>query len=284
MNYTELLHESAKERNSIVCLGMDPVMEDIPIQGKSVEETITKFYSDILNMCESENVWPSACKPNYAFYAQYGFEGLRALKKVCEIVKEKKLPLILDGKRGDIGKTSGAYAKEVYSFWGADCATISPYMGWDTIEPFAEWCTEKGKGIYVLARTSNPSAAEFQNLEINGVPLYEKVSEKIADWNQKTKGGVGAVIGATSIAELQRLHDYFSSRDAKVPYLIPGLGKQGGSASEVMNVLQTKGADLTIHRINSSSDINYAYKKQNTTDYAGAAVKALRELNNVTKI
>ncbi len=282
MNYIEYLQSAANEKNSLICMGMDPVLEEISIQGKNAEETIVSFYSQILDACKSENVFPSACKPNYAFYAQYGFEGLRALQRVCELVRGMRIPLILDAKRGDIGKTSEAYAKEVFDFWKADAVTLSPYMGWDTIQAFAEW-GKKGKGSYVLARTSNPSAIDFQSLEINATPLYQKVSEKIVEWSAKANGNLGAVIGATSIQELEKLHAYFSSSAQSIPYLIPGIGKQGGSILEVMRVLSGQGSNIQLHRINSSSEINYAYKKQNTTDYAGAAVKALRELNAATK-
>ena len=124
---------------------------------------------------------------------------------------------------------------------------------------------------------------DFQSLEINATPLYQKVSEKIVEWSAKANGNLGAVIGATSIQELEKLHAYFSSSAQSIPYLIPGIGKQGGSILEVMRVLSGQGSNIQLHRINSSSEINYAYKKQNTTDYAGAAVKALRELNAATK-
>jgi orotidine-5'-phosphate decarboxylase len=281
MNYLEMLKQSAEEHKSLVCLGMDPVLEKIPIQNKPIEETIVEFYQNILNACESTNSLPAVCKPNYAFYGQYGFDGLRALKKVIDLVKAKNIPVILDAKRGDIGKTSAAYAKEVYGFWGADCVTVAPYMGWDTVKPFIEWSVEKGKGMYVLARTSNPSAVDFQNLEFENKPLYEKVGEKIVEWGQSANGNVGAVIGATSIKELQRIHDYFTSQQQEVPYLIPGVGGQGGSAEEVMNVLRGKSRDLRIYCVNSSSGINYAYQKKNTEDYAGAAAKAVQELNQI---
>ena len=278
MNYAQFLREKAGQTDSIACLGMDPQIEKIPIQGKDAEQTIVQFYENILSACESQNVWPAACKPNYAFYAQYGWEGLRALKRVCGLVKQHNVPLILDAKRGDIGSTSEAYAKECYSFWGADCVTVNPYMGSDTIQPFIKWCEEKEKGMYVLMRTSNPSSAELQNLEVNGETIYEKVGKKVLEWGKNARGNAGVVIGATSIPELTRIHGLFASASHSVPYLIPGVGGQGGSVLEVMNVLRSKG-DLSIHRINSSSAINYAYEKTQTTDYAGAAVKALKALN-----
>lgn len=281
MNYTDFLLESAKERQSMVCFGMDPVLEEIPLQGLGTEETIVKFYQTVLDTFESEDVWPSACKPNYAFFAQYGFDGLRALQKVCEMVKGKNLPLILDAKRGDIGKTSAAYAVEVFSFWKADSVTLSPYMGYDSIQPFVQWCKDKGKGVYVLARTSNPSAVDFQSLQTDGEPLYLKVSEKILEWSKEANGNIGAVIGATSPAELRQIHALFEN--FPVPYLIPGVGKQGGSLEEVLSIIAAPEKTAHLHRINSSSELNYAYKKTGTTDFAGASVKALKEMNGSAK-
>jgi orotidine-5'-phosphate decarboxylase len=281
MNYIDFLRQSARERKSIACLGMDPIIEKIPIQENDVEKKIVQFYSNILDACASENVFPGACKPNYAYYAQYGWPGLRALEKVCEMVREKNIPLILDAKRGDIGTTSAAYAKEVFGFWNVDCVTIAPYMGVDSVQPFIEWAEKHGKGVYILNRTSNPGAKELQNLVLEETqkPLYEKVARHILNWGKNAQGNVGAVVGATNIQEFQEIHSLFSANSLPVPYLIPGVGGQGGSAVEVMRVLKENGKDVSIHRINSSSGINYAYAKAQTTDYAGAAVKALQELN-----
>jgi len=279
MNYAEMLKESAEKNKSIVCMGADPALEKIELVVKngSIEEKISKFYSEIIDACIAENAVPAAVKPNYAFYAQYGFEGLRALKKVCEKVKDAGIPLILDGKRADIGNTSDAYAKELFDFWNADCATIAPYMGSDSVGPFIKYCEEKGKGVYILNRTSNAGAADLQNLMVEGKPLFLKTAEKIVEWGSKANGSVGAVVGATSTLELQQLAEFFASK--KVPLLIPGVGKQGGSAEEVVKILKASGSELAIHRINSSREINYAFEKAATQDFAGAAVKAIKELN-----
>ena len=278
MNYAELLRESSGKGKSIVCMGADPVLEKIQAVKKgSIEESISGFYSEIIDACVSEGTLPAAIKPNYAFYAQHGFEGLRALKTVCEKTKSAGIPLILDGKRGDIGKTSAAYAKELFDFWGADCATIAPYMGSDSVGPFIKYCEEKGKGVYILDRTSNAGAVDLQNLMVEGKPLFLKTAEKIVEWGAKANGGVGAVVGATSTAELQQLAEFFAAK--KVPLLIPGVGSQGGSAEEVVKILKDSGSELALQRINSSSEINYAFEKAGTTDFAGAAVKAIKELN-----
>jgi orotidine-5'-phosphate decarboxylase len=271
MNFTEQLKQAAKDNASIVCMGMDPVLEKIPIRGET-EEVIVKFYTDILNTIISEDVRPGIVKPNYAFYAQYGFPGLRALKKLIELYHEKKFLVILDAKRGDIGKTSTAYAKEAFEFWKADALTVAPYMGSDSVGPFIDF----GKGVYILDRTSNPGAVDLQNMEVNGVPVYMKLAENIIKWH---KPGVGAVVGATYPKELEQISTFFIKGGKEVPFLIPGVGKQGGSAAEVVEALKKTGNDLSIHRINSSSGINFAYEKKGTDDYAGAAVEAIKELN-----
>ncbi|MBN2453934.1 orotidine-5'-phosphate decarboxylase [Candidatus Woesearchaeota archaeon] len=276
MGYVEKLRESAEKNGSIVCMGMDPVLEKIPISRGDAEKKITKFYTDILDAAESENAKPGILKPNYAFYAQYGFPGLRALENVMKYAHKKGLMVIMDGKRADIGKTSAAYAKEAFDFWKADSVTLAPYMGKDSLMPFIEQ-TEKGKGVYILVRTSNMGALDIQSLKVDGKTVFMKTAEKVAgDWH---KPGVGAVVGATAPKELEEISKFFVSTGKEVPLLIPGVGAQGGTAQEVVSALKKSGNDLALHRINSSSGLNYAYEKYKTDDYAGAAVKAIKELN-----
>jgi len=280
-NYTEYLRESAIQTNSIVCLGLDPVIEKIPLKEYSVKKKILDFYSQIIEACVSEEVMFSALKPNYAFFAQYGFEGLEALKELITDLKKLEIPVILDVKRGDISTSQAAYAKEIFSFWNADAATINPLMGFDTVEPFINLIKNEGKGIYLLNRTSNKSAAEIQNEKLaSGKPVYMLLSEKIAKWANENAISLGAVVGATSIQELNDIAKFYAKENKQNSYfLIPGVGSQGGSAKEVVDSLQKSGLDLCLQRINSSSAINYAYEKFKTDDFAGAAVRALRELN-----
>lgn len=258
MDFTEKLRQAAEEKNSIVCLGIDPVLEKIPVKEQSPEKKIIKFFTEVVEATEKGI---SAAKPNYAYFAQYGFPGLRALKKAIIMCKNMKLPVILDAKRGDIGKSSEAYAKEVFEFWKADAVTVSPYMGTDSIEPFLRYAG-RGKGTYVLVRTSNLGAKDFQDKG----KLYLEVARKVAEWK------TGAVIGATSLKELEE-----AAKIVNGPMLIPGVGAQGGSAEEAANVLRKYG-DIKIHRINSSSGISYAYEKYGG-NHAEAAAKAVKELN-----
>lgn len=273
MNYVELLKEKSKKTKSIICIGLDPDIEKIPLKENDIEKKIFLFYKNILDAATNENLI-NTVKPNYAFYAQYGFPGLRALKKVIEFCKEKNLIVILDAKRADIGNTSKAYAKEVFEFWNADAVTVNPFLGSDSLSPFLEYC-KKGKGVYILLKTSNIGANDLQNLKVNDKFLYEKLAEKILEWFQP---GIGVVIGATYPEELEKLSDFFVKSKKDIPILIPGVGKQGGSASDVVKILKKTKNELTIHRINSSSGINYAYEKYKL-DYVESAVKAIRELN-----
>ena len=279
MEFSEYLRSSAKKNGSIVCFGFDPVLEKIPLKETNVEKKISRFFEMIIDKCEVEKALPAAVKPNYAFFAQYGFDGLKALKNVISFSKERKIPLILDAKRGDIGKTAEAYAKEAFEFWGADALTVNPYMGSDTLMPYVKYCQEKEKGIFVLNRTSNPGAAELQNLEVGGKKLYMIVAEKICEIGKNANGNVGAVVGATSVKEFGEISKFYGKHSKPVPLLVPGVGSQGGSATEIAKVLRENNYDLGIVRINSSSGISYAHEAEKTTDFQGAAVRAIGKLN-----
>ncbi len=272
MNYTEKLKYAAERYKSIVCLGLDPVIEEIPENGTTGEK-IFLFYENILNKIIQKSVFPSAIKPNYAFYAQYGLEGLEALIKIIAIYKDQGFPVILDAKRGDIGKTARAYAMEAFDFFNADAVTISPYLGYDSIEPFIESYQECG--CYILTKTSNKSSHEIQDITVNGETLFMKVAKKIIEWH---KPGIGSVVGATYTEELSKIADLFIASEKEIPLLIPGIGSQGGDLQETTNILK-KFTDFKIHRINASSSINYAYKRLKNIHYSDAAVQALDELN-----
>ena len=274
MSYVDDLRERSKNVKSIVCMGIDPVIEKIPIKGEP-RQVIEGFYLDILKEMNKRDSYPAVIKPNIAYFEQYGFDGLNALKTIISQYKSSGIPTLLDAKRGDIGKTSTAYAKSVFEFWDSDAVTIAPYMGTDSVEPFIERC-EDGKGVYILCRTSNKGAADLQDLKVDGIPVYMKLAENILKWHRP---GVGAVVGATYLEELEEISRFFVESKKEVPLLIPGVGSQGGSAGEVVEVVKKTESDILIHRVNSSSGINYAYIEKNTSDYATAAVDALEILN-----
>jgi orotidine-5'-phosphate decarboxylase len=273
MNYTEQLKEASKKFSSIVSMGLDPVIEDIPIKTGSIKEKIISFYEGILNEMIKQNVFPGAVKPNYAFYGQYGLEGIEALLAVIRLYKAQSFPVILDAKRGDISKTAHAYAKECFEFFNADAVTLAPYMGYDSISPFIDNFPDRG--YYILNKTSNKSSGDFQDIMIGDDPLFIHVSKKIIEWHRT---GLGAVVGATYPKQLLAITDIFVKSKKEVPLLIPGVGAQGGSISEIIKILK-KYNDISINRINSSSEINYAYKKYRNLSFAEASVEALKNLN-----
>lgn len=277
MNYIKLLKQKAEKSGSIVCMGLDPVIEKIPFEEKNIKKKIVKFYAEILEAIKTEQVGLGAVKPNYAFYAQYGFPGLRALKKVISLYKKAGYLVILDAKRGDIGKTSDAYAKEVFDFWKVDAVTVAPYMGNDSFGPFIKYC-EKGKGVYLLVRTSNPGAVDLQDIKTEeGSPFYMEASKLLVKYY---KHGISAVVGATYPSELAEISRFFVDNGKEVPFLIPGVGGQGGSAKEIIDALKQTNNPLWLHRINNSSGINFAWEKEGKPeDFAMAAVRAIKKLN-----
>lgn len=274
MNYIELLKTSAKKYSSIVCMGLDPVIEDIPEEKGTPGERIFTFYSKILNTLVQKNTLPGAVKPNYAFYAQYGIDGITSLEKIIRIYQEAEIPVILDYKRGDIGKTAQAYAQEAFEFFKADAVTLSPYLGYDSIEPYIK--NYPDKGYYILTKTSNKSSVEIQDVVVNGKEFYLYIAEKLVQWYHP---GIGSVAGATYPEQLEKISGIFLASGKEIPYLIPGVGAQGGSIKEVMAVLN-KYPDRSIHRINASSSLNYAYKTYKNLNYHEAAAQALNDMNN----
>ena len=274
MNYLEKLRNAAVKHKSIACLGLDPVIEDIPIEGKNPSDKILEFYETILDRIVKSGEYPGAAKPNYAFYAQYGLDAIGALKKIIAMYKQAGIPVILDVKRGDIGTTARAYASEAYDFFDADAVTLAPYMGYDSISPFIDNYPERG--AYILTKTSNPSSGDIQDIIYKEAPVFEYMAGKIIDWHFD---GIGSVAGATYPEQLDSISEIFIKSGKDVALLIPGVGAQGGSMEAVMKTLK-KFNDIKIHRINSSSAINYAWKKKPNTHYADAAVDALKKLND----
>ncbi len=265
MNTRERLVKTAKENKTILCFGVDPDLPRITakLHGKGKPESIGPFFHGIIEKLLEENAI-AAIKPNYAFFAQYGFDGLYALEEIIQHYR-KKIPVILDAKRGDIGKTSKAYAKEIYDFWGADAVTLSAYMGKDSVEPFLR----KDKLAYILCRTSNQGAKDFQELKCGKEYLYEKVAKKAVGWD------CGLVVGATSDA-IKRI---MKITKGKTPLLIPGIGAQGGDLGMVLKTIK---ANVAIHRINASSSIAYAFEKLGGKP-ADAAAKEAEKLNKAIR-
>ena len=263
MNYTELLKDSAKSAGNVLCMGLDPVPDALPGAGKPLTGRITDYFAELFETMGKLSLRPAAFKPNLGYYARLDrplegtFEGSLALANVLRLLRETfpGTPVILDSKRGDIATSSLNYAQEAFDVWQADCVTVSPYMGSDSVMPFAF----EDKGMYILNRTSNPGGKDLQNkLMENGRPLYMTVAETIAAWHTEHEG-ICAVVGATNLVEFGDLADFYAGRG--IPLLIPGVGSQGGTAPEVMQRMKKAGYPLALARINSSSGLTHPWKK-----------------------
>jgi len=211
-----------------------------------------------------------AYKPNIAFYEALGFGGLEALKGTVEYIRRRapEVVIICDAKRGDIGNTSRAYARALYEVWGFDAATVSPYLGGDSVEPFLAY---EDRGVFLLCRTSNPGASDLQDLVVGekGGPLYLHVARKALEWN--SRGNVGLVVGATYPEELKQVRELCPH----MPVLIPGVGAQAGDLpSAVRNGVDSQGR-LAI--INSSRGVLYASRGADFAQAARRAAEALRD-------
>jgi orotidine-5'-phosphate decarboxylase len=223
------LAAAAERSGSWLCVGLDPDPAAYPA-GMHAEDTM-EFLEGILAATAD-----LACcvKPNAAFFEALGQLGHDALAEVIESVPPG-LPVILDGKRNDIGNTARKYAQAAFDELGADAVTVTPYLGRDTVEPFASY---PDKGVFLLARTSNASAGDFQDLDVGGgTRLYQAVARKAMEWNREF-GNLGLVAGATYPDELAGLRAICGDG---VPLLIPGVGAQGGDAQTAI----ARGGDAT---------------------------------------
>ena len=254
MRFTDKLLNISRKNNTLLCIGLDPDPELMPgVDVLEFNKAIIEATSDLV----------CAYKPNLAFYEALGSEGLAILEKTVRYVPGD-IPVIADAKRGDIGNTARAYARALFSVFGFDAATINPYLGFDSIEPFIN---NQDKGVFILCRTSNPGATDFQNLCTNGVPLYEVVAQKAREWN--IYGNIGLVVGATYPEELKRVR----SICPEMPLLIPGIGAQGGDLAAAVRY----GADARGQKaiISVSRQILYASQDK---DFARAARNTAREI------
>ncbi|MBI4284884.1 MAG: orotidine-5'-phosphate decarboxylase [Chloroflexi bacterium] len=261
MDFREKLTRAIQEHRSLLCVGLDPDPGLMP-EGLSVlafNRAIIEATADLV----------CAYKPNFAFYEALGREGMEALRQTVKSIPPH-VPVIGDAKRGDIGNTSRAYARAIFDDLGFDAATVNPYLGFDAIEPFLQY---QSKGIFILCRTSNAGARDFQSLmcqfDTSIRPLFEIVALKANQWN--THGNIGLVVGATYPEELKRVREICPD----MPLLIPGIGAQGGDlALTVRYGVDVHGEGAII---NSSRQVIYASRGK---DFAGAvrrAAAALRE-------
>jgi orotidine-5'-phosphate decarboxylase len=256
MKFIDKLLEASRKNESWLCIGLDPDPELMPrVDVQQFNKTIVEATSDLV----------CAYKPNLAFYEALGTEGLAILEKTLKYVPSD-IPVIGDAKRGDIGNTARAYAKALFSVLGFDAATVNPYLGHDSIEPFIDY---RDKGVFILCRTSNKGALDFQNLRTDGLPLYQAVAQKAKEWN--IHGNIGLVVGATYPEELKKVR----SICPEMSLLIPGIGAQGGDLASAVSYGVDAWGEKAI--INVSRQILYASKEK---DFAQAARNVAEKIRN----
>jgi orotidine-5'-phosphate decarboxylase len=237
LSYFDRLRALSANRNTLLCVGLDPDPERI--EGDAAGAL--RHCREVVRQTEEH-----ACcfKPNSAFWEQYGPDGWAALMELRDEAPDT--PFLLDAKRGDMGNTMRAYARAVFVTLGMDAATINPYLGTDSIEEFSRYTD---RGVYVVCRTSNPGATDLQHLEAAGKPLYLHVAELAERLN--TSGNVGLVVGATAPAEIVEVR-----RATQLPFLIPGVGAQGGDVEG--SVRGAWNGDRASCLLSSSRSVMYA--------------------------
>jgi len=290
-SFTEMIRAKWAE-GKFVCVGLDSDLKKIPasVSGQALDRIFT-FNREIV---EATKGIAGCYKPNIAFYAAEGEKGLNALRRTINHILEEApdVPIILDGKRGDIGNTNDGYVEEAFEDFEADAVTVHPYLGEEALRPFLD---RKEKGIIVLCRTSNKGAGEFQDLKvslsrdgsngtvprleverhfgheiIDGIPVYQYVAYRAATaWNKN--GNVSLVVGATYPGELKVVRQI--ARD--MPLLIPGIGAQGGDLEKTVAFGKDKNGQGMI--INSSRGIIFA---SNMPDFAEAAHRETQKLHD----
>jgi orotidine-5'-phosphate decarboxylase len=256
--FLDKLHAKFQKNKNLVCVGLDPDLKKIPERFKTEKDPVLAFNKYII---DETKPFCAAYKPNMAFYEALGLDGLKTLAETIKYIPSD-IAVVLDGKRGDIGNTSDAYAKMVFNVLNADATTVAPYMGCDSVEPFLKYAD---RFTYVLCLTSNPGAADFEKPD-----LYKKVAQKINQWHGSSKN-CGAVVGATNREEIDGLRKIMP----EINFLIPGIGAQGGDLENTVRsaYVQNKGCFL----INSSRNIIYADRP------AAEAEKLHRNILNILK-
>ncbi|WP_413998946.1 orotidine-5'-phosphate decarboxylase [Flavobacterium sp. W1B] len=258
---TQQLIEQIKIKKSFLCVGLDVDLTKIPSHLLELEDPIFEFNKAIIDATHDLAV---SYKPNTAFFEAYGIKGWMSLQKTINYINENypEIFTIADAKRGDIGNTSSMYAKAFFEDLNFDSVTVAPYMGKDSVEPFLAF---ENKHTIMLALTSNEGAFDFQTLNVDGKELYKRVLETSKTW--KNSKNLMYVVGATKA-------EYFTEIRKIVPdsfLLVPGVGAQGGSLSEVCKYGMNANVGLLI---NSSRGIIYA---SNGADFAEKArVEALK--------
>src|SRR5260370_162688 len=311
-HFADRLSSACRAKGNSVCVGLDPRWESLPDEirhrhGGETLEAVARAYEEFC----SRVIYVVAplvpvVKPQSAFFEACGPAGMFALQRILTKARQQGLITILDGKRNDIASTASAYADAglggvrienrgskieehrgddpssildprssiLHPVWDADALTVNPYLGRDAVEPFLESARRLGRGVFVLARTSNPGAGQFQDLICESRPVYGHVAEAVGQWARENLakcglGDVGAVVGATYPAELQSLRKLIP----QVPFLVPGFGAQGGVAKDVAEAFREDGLGAII---NSSRGIISSFSPSDPK-WESTVEKATRE-------
>lgn len=270
-HFADRLMAAIEEKDSRVCVGIDPIYERLPAQlqtgarydGQAVVRSVEEFCVPIL---EAVREHAAAVKFNSAFFEVLGPFGAELLQRLIATALRLQIITIVDAKRSDIGSTAGWYARAVFANYvpvamrHADAVTISPWLGSDGTLPFIKQANRLGGGVFVLVKTSNPSSAELQDLVADGMPLYRHVARLVDRWGCDHRGAsgyssVGAVVGATHPEQLARLREAMPY----APLLVPGFGAQGGGPADVVGAFDRDGLGAIV---NSSRGIIYAFDSE----------------------
>ncbi len=242
MNFKQKLGIIIKKNKSLLCIGLDPDLDNFSKDYLKSNDPIFEFNKKII-----EETYDLVCayKPDIAFYEAYGIDGLKSLKKTLEYIP-KGTPIILDAKRGSIGHTAELYAKSVFDYWNVDAVTLNIFTGKDGVIPFLKY---KDRYSFLYLRSSNPSASDFQDIDVNGKPLFQVMAEKVTSWKEEN---FGIIAPATYPEELKILRKIFDNRY----FLVPGIGVQGGNLEKTLENGLTKDKSGLI--INSSRRIIFS--------------------------
>jgi orotidine-5'-phosphate decarboxylase len=269
-HFIEQLERAWDVNGSLVCVGLDPEIERFPPQVVDQPSPIFQFNKAIIDATAD---LVCAYKPQFAHYAAYEAED--QLERTIDYIQSNYpgIPVILDSKRGDVGNTAERYAIEAFERYHADAVTVSPYLGGDSMEPFLKY---ENKGVIILCRTSNPGAGDLQDLDVGGRRLFHVVADLAARrWN--TRGNCALVVGATYPRELAEVREIVGN----MPFLVPGVGAQGGDVAQAVQSGQTAaGAGLVI---SSSRGILYASSGENFVSAAREATLKLRDQINASR-
>ncbi|HEV2702324.1 MAG TPA: orotidine-5'-phosphate decarboxylase [Steroidobacteraceae bacterium] len=271
MKFLEQLQGAWARNDSLVCVGLDPELEKFPARLAGQASPIFQFNRAIIDATAD---LVCAYKPQFAHYAAYEAED--QLERTIEYIHHEHpgIPVILDSKRGDVGNTAQRYALEAFERYGADAVTVNPYLGTDSLEPFLAY---EDRGVIVLCRTSNPGAGDLQDLDCGGRKLYQVVAQLAASrWN--SRGNCALVVGATYPRELAQVR----ALTGDMPFLVPGVGAQGGDVQAVVSHGQTAAGDGLM--ISSSRAILYAASDDGWLEAARAATRTLRDQINLHRV